>query len=475
MVVDWTPLTAMALAALALVPGAGACNNGERRGQRRSRMVRGEKVTPLSSRFGKEQGFAFVLPQLAPVSGVGGAGASHCGACHEAIYKEWRGSSHAAALSDLQFQAELHKKSSPRWLCLNCHIPVQNQRRHLVKGLRGGNVLRPVLVKNPGFDPAMRSEGITCATCHVRKGPGGESVIVGARGSTRAPHPTRADPKALRTVCLRCHDPKGARITPTLMCWFQTRKELAEGAFSGKRDCVDCHMEAVRRRLAAGFSSLPLRQTRRHHWVGGGVPKRFTGYRTLLARGYRPGLEVTLEEASRASNGGVSFRAALENRRAGHWLPTADPERHLLLLATLLAADGRRLARKRRRIGQVWRWAPRAEKISDNRLEVKQRRSWAGAFGAVEARGAATLELKVWHVRLSSANAAHMRKAPVTEEWVPGLRRLLRRMERHYPMATLVYLERVNLATGHRARASAAELLRLSDAEKNVPLSGRDY
>jgi len=447
--------------------------NGDR-GTNRSRMVSGGKVAPLESRFSKEQDFAFVLPQLAPVAGVGGVRASHCGVCHRAIYREWQASTHASALSDLQFQAELSKKSSPRWLCLNCHIPVQNQRRHLVQGLVGGDVLRPALVKNPGFDAAMQAEAITCATCHVRRDDQGRSVVVGTRGNPEAPHPVRADPKALRNICKRCHDPRGERITPLLVCWFQTYKELSEGPHGGKRDCVGCHMPVSRRRLASEFSAYPVRKNRQHHWVGGGVPKRFGGYGRLAERGYHPGLVVKLVRAERAA-GVVGFEAELENRRSGHALPTADPERHLLLLATLRASDGRRQGQKRSRIGQVWKWVPRAEKVSDNRLSPGGKRWWKGSFSAAASTGAVTLELKIWHVRLTSKNAEHMKKARVREDYVPGLSKLLRSLERHYPLATLVYREVVDLATGKRIRSTAAQLIRTSAAEQRLPLNARDY
>ncbi len=71
--------------------------NGDR-GKNLSRMATGNKVVPLKSRFTKEQVYAFVLPQLAPVEGVGGVRASQCGGCHKAIYKEWRASSHASRM-----------------------------------------------------------------------------------------------------------------------------------------------------------------------------------------------------------------------------------------------------------------------------------------------------------------------------------------------------------------------------------------
>lgn len=437
-------------------------------------MATGNKVVPLKNRFTKEQVYAFVLPQLAPVEGVGGVRASQCGGCHQAIYKEWQASSHASALSDLQFQAELYKKSSPRWLCLNCHIPLQNQRRHFVQGLRGGDVLRPALAKNPGFDLALQKEAITCAVCHVRRDAKGRSVVIGTRGNAKAPHPVRADPKGLRDSCLRCHDPRGERITPMLVCWFETRKEMVESPGGAKRSCVGCHMPMSRRRLAEDLTDYPVRPVRQHHWVGGGVPKRYSGYKKLLARGYHPGLAVTLLRAARTA-GGVSFEAELENRRAGHWLTTADPERHLLMLATLRTADGRRQARKRDRIGQVWKWAPRAEKVSDNRLPRGSKRRWKRSFSAAASAGAVTLELKIWHVRLSSKNAGYMKKEHVRDDYVPGLTKLVRSLERHYPLATLVYREVVDLASGKRIRSTAAQLIGISAAEQRLPLSARDY
>ena len=186
--------------------------------------------------------------------------------------------------------------------------------------------------------------------------------------------------------------------------------------------------------------------------------------------------ELCLEiDARLAADGGVSFTAELENRRAGHWLTTADPERHLLMLATLRTADGRRQARKRDRIGQVWKWAPRAEKVSDNRLPRGSKRRWKRSFSAAASAGAVTLELKIWHVRLSSKNAGYMKKEHVRDDYVPGLTKLVRSLERHYPLATLVYREVVDLASGKRIRSTAAQLIGISAAEQRLPLSARDY
>ena len=433
---------------------------------------------PLSARFDpRTQPFAFVVPQLAPVQGVGGVRARDCGVCHKEIYRQWQQSTHAAALRDIQFQAEIHKPSSPRWLCLNCHIPVANQRRRLVRFLTAGDVMRPVSVANPGFDAVMQKEAITCATCHVRPDASGASVIIGPRGSVMTPHPTRADRAALRDICYRCHDPQGERITPLLVCWFETRKELARSSHGKQgKHCVDCHMPKTTRRLAADFAEYAPRSTHGHSWVGGGVPKSFEGYLTLERRGYNPGLEARLERWERdQGKRRVRFTLALENAHAGHWLPTADPERHLLLWAWLEDIQGRRLVSAKSRVGQTWKWHPRAQKIADNRLKPGERRRWSTSLAPPPDSVAARLVLTVLHVRLTSDNARHMQQTPVSERYVPGLLAQVRQLQRHYPMATFLYREQVDLQDGAHTRANLTELLRMSQKEQQRPLSQRLY
>ena len=431
---------------------------------------------PLTQHFTAEQGFAFVVPPLKPVQGVGGIRAADCGVCHQAIHAEWQASTHAAALRDIQYQAELHKPSSPRWLCLNCHIPLQNQRRFVVSALRDGDVMRPVLKPNPDFDLALQQEAITCATCHVRPDARGVSQVIGTRKNPLAPHPVKADRAALRRICLRCHDPKGERITPLLVCWFKTQQELQQGPRGGKQDCVDCHMPAVRRRLARDFSVYAPRQTRQHHWVGSGVPKEYGAYASLAARGYHSGLDLRLVSWMRQDPGRLAFSISLTNARAGHWLPTADPERHLLISARLRRADGAAVGEaKTLRIGQVWRWSPRAKKVSDNRLKPGQTRAWSGQLKLPAGAKGLRLEVTALHVKLTSGNAKHMQQTRVSEAYTRGIQQQVRQLWRHYPMATYLHHEVVDLASGQRTRASAERLLLLSAAQQKIPLVERGY
>lgn len=113
------------------------------------------------------------------------------------------------------------------WLCLNCHIPLANQRQFVVRGLHDGDIRRPVLDANPRYDGELAHEGITCAVCHVRDG-----TVIGLRGDTQAPHPVRVPPDMLSfEVCLTCHNALG-QFGGTLTCNFDTgAKRISDNSF----------------------------------------------------------------------------------------------------------------------------------------------------------------------------------------------------------------------------------------------------
>lgn len=454
-----------------------ACNRNARKTPRpRIDSKRAMKSVPLSDRFSSEQTFAFVLPPLKSVQGVGGLAASDCGGCHDQIYREWSASNHAFALNDLQYQAELYKPSSPRWLCLNCHIPLQNQRRHILQGLENADVMRPIQKPNPGFDRSLQQEAITCATCHVRQDQMGDSLIVGPFDNSEAPHPVKRDKKLLRDICMRCHDPKGERITPTLICWFLTRKEWKESRWYGTRHCVDCHMPETTRRLAAAPTDLPFRDSHQHHWVGSGIPKWYDGYDKLIERGYRPGVDIKRVTWKRlAGESSIELEIELHNARAGHWLPTGDPERALLLLATIETYGGDRLAQATHRIGQTWNWRGQAEKLGDNRLKVDERRTWKATLKSSTSSKGTRLVVLIYHLRLTSENARHMKSSKVSDTYVKGATKLVPDIEKHYPMVNIIYREEIELSTGKRRLFTTDELLTLSKNERSKPLDRRDY
>ncbi|MEZ4902030.1 MAG: multiheme c-type cytochrome [Spirosomataceae bacterium] len=137
-------------------------------------------IQPLTKSWEK------AVPHQQIPKGLASLSAEHCGACHTAHYEEWQHSTHSHAWTDLQFQAELKKESSP-YLCINCHIPLQNQQEFVIKGLIDGDIYQPVKEKS-SFDKKLQHEGITCASCHVR-----DNAIVSTTGTTKAPHALKED------------------------------------------------------------------------------------------------------------------------------------------------------------------------------------------------------------------------------------------------------------------------------------------
>jgi hypothetical protein len=222
-------------------------------------------------------------------------------------------------------------------------------------------------------------------------------------------------------------------------------------------------MPSVDRPIAPGG---PVRATRGHDWVGGGVPKSVDGYDTLLARGYTPGLSVTTTRSP-------TITVTLANR-AGHSLPTADPERFLRVEARLEDTDGHVLARDVVRLGQTWDWGDAAtgrpaQRTADSRLEPGETRVW---HPTLPSSPNATLVVEAIHVRVTPANAAGMAHttldAELTALW-PDAPSLLPRLDTVYPLATYIWRERVP-AGGPSETASPEALVAASRALAAAPL-----
>lgn len=439
--------------------------------------------TSLKERFDpKIQSYAFVIPNLGPVKGIGGIKARDCARCHKKIYEEWSGSTHSMALRDIQFQAELTKAGAPKWICLNCHIPVQNQREYIITHLEDGNIMKPIKKINPQFDPLMQKEAVSCASCHIRSDKEGKSYIIGSSGSSLAPHSVKKDRPFLINLCLRCHNPKGERLTENLLCWFHVQKELDQGqknlvrTLGAEKTCVDCHMPEARRRLVSASKNLPKRKGRKHHWVGGGIPKLYQGYEHLIERGYKSALGVEIKEISHIkTDKKIRVKIVLKNAGAGHWLPTADPERFILMIASLEDNSGKVLYKEKLRIGQIWKWNP-ARKIADNRLKQGEKRNWIVDLSAPDSLNGIKLIVTGIHVRLSSENMRYSMNAKgVNESYLKNGQYLVANAKDFYPMASYVFKEEIDLNKKTRKKYSLKELILFSIQEKKKKLSEREY
>lgn len=373
-----------------------------------------DEVQPLTKHWEKP------IPHQEPPEGLTSLSAEECGKCHEEIYREWKGCFHAQAWHDPQFQAEWAKDDS-LWVCLNCHTPLTNQQEFLVRGKKGGDYFLPVKEPNPTFDPALREEAITCAVCHVR-----DKAVIGPYGNKEeAPHAVLKDPGHLsQQMCLSCHNVEDA-LSPTLVCTFQTGEEWKSSPYvEAGEDCISCHMPRVDRPI---IYDGPVRPTRKHTWVGSGIPK-FAGEKKLHD-GYVPGLDVQIVRGKKEYQAGEKafFTILLTNQGAGHYLPTGDPEYFMTLELSLLDAEGKTLQETTYRIGQEWEWWPEAKKLSDNRLRPLEKRTYSFIFDVPKTTDI-TFQVRVTNHRMTEDNAEAM-----------GL-------SSSYPLARLVFNKEIALS-----------------------------
>lgn len=328
------------------------------------------------------------------VEGLPDLSAQTCRGCHQEIHDEWTTSVHAVAWIDPQYQEEI-KKSGNRWLCLNCHAPLQIQQDKLAIGLEDGDVERPILVDNPDFDPALRDEGITCAACHVRDGVihgPGRTVAEGEAG-IEAPHPVKADPETYSTgkLCERCHQATATYPGKNFICVFDTGEEWRAGPYDDEgTSCVTCHMPPEERPAAVGAAP---RQVSRHWWRGAGIPKIAGRYPPPEANHF--GLEL----AGRVEDHTVVVEAT--NAHAGHLLPTGDPERKVIVDLVFQSATGD-ISTEQWVFGQEWTWSP-PTKHGDTRIAPRETRS----FRVPIPDGAERAVLTATNQRMSEENRAY--------------------------------------------------------------------
>jgi len=315
-----------------------------------------QKITPLTNSWEKTIPFQTIPEGLTSIS------AKSCGVCHQDHYEEWKHSTHSHAWTDPQFQAEIAKETSP-FMCINCHIPLENQQEYIVTGLINGDVYNPVKHKNPNFDKKLQQEGINCASCHVRNG-----AIIGPTGTSKAPHKTIKDTTHLsENLCISCHNAV-ATISPQLPCTFETGDEWKAGPYFGEKNCKTCHMPDTTRSIVSGFEP---RKSHLHYFMGSGIPK-FIDKPTKMLNG----LQIKTLPFNKETKIGdsLSLRISLTNQFAGHKIPTGDPERFFLIEQKVYTKDSVLLFEKTHRIGEEWEWYPVAKKISDNNLLPKEER-----------------------------------------------------------------------------------------------------
>jgi hypothetical protein len=317
----------------------------------------------------------FARPMKVEVpEGLDSLSAGECGGCHEAIYEEWSQSMHAKAWTDPYYQIDYVFDGSQQ-ICLNCHIPLENQQEDLVVGFRDREMFKPILEPNPNFDPTLQSEGVTCAVCHVREG-----RIVGPFATEDAPHPVKYDPEMSSGIryCEQCHVVSGERWDTFYS--IPPCGTVAEIRESGQEiDCVGCHMPETIRPAADGMDD---RKVGRHLFRGGHHPERVKG-------------SLKVETKRETKEDGDSFSITLTNVGAAHHFPTGTPDRHLTLELRLLDGDGNLLKERIHVMKRYILWRPFIVDLKDTRLAYGEPRTFEFSFKPDRGNPPSVLEVMV--------------------------------------------------------------------------------
>jgi len=234
--------------------------------------------------------------------------AQTCDACHGPFVEDWRASGHGQAWSDPLYREALEAAQEPVY-CLRCHLPLSNQRSNLVKAYDEATLSRPRLEPNLRFDPTLRSEGVTCAACHVRQGEvyGPRTLLPGQAPHPVTHHPDLADP----AMCAACHQLAwpGTEDKPL----YDTYREWQASAWAeaGVR-CQDCHMPLeVGRITGSRLAAHPS-----HEVVGASDDAMLQRSLTVLVGPVPPEIQRGTE---------LAVEVQVLNSGAGHHVPTGNP------------------------------------------------------------------------------------------------------------------------------------------------------
>lgn len=275
--------------------------------------------------------------------------ARQCQRCHAKQVREWTGSLHADASSpglvaQVERMVRRGAKNGPSVeSCQRCHAPLAEQQPLLRPGQRGGDDASRDYARNPGFDPALRDQGINCASCHVRDwqryGPprasGNGLLALDTYPFTETPMYERSD------FCLGCHQ-LPPRLEVSGKPLLNTYREWLEGPYMPRGvQCQHCHMP-----------------NREHTWKGVHDPDTF-----------RQGIKVEAITGRSKATGAVSVRARVSNVGAGHYLPTT-PTPAAWLSVELVDRRGKpiRGARAEKRIGRQLTFKKKFIELEDTRI-----------------------------------------------------------------------------------------------------------
>ena len=303
-----------------------------------------------------------------------------CGACHQAIYREYaEGFGADLRYGEILYESPggkkvigmparasfptLHAVAGTEPFPIHARVVEESGQScnvcHFPQAFEIPDMNRAEIAKPKPRPKAEEAGGLTCASCHLT--PDGK-----IRGpyDVKAPHETIRDPKIQTSaMCASCHA-LGARVvgkqTQTFLEW---REDFSKPGL-GRQHCQDCHMPKTQRKMAEDFD-VPVRAVARHLWTGGHSPQRI-----------RTALSMVIVQAE-AGLPRLDFHVI--NVGAGHSVPTGSNRRAMYLRAEVLGPGDMVAAI------EEWMFAPSFQNRPDDRKYLEEDRKGPDALAAMQA------------------------------------------------------------------------------------------
>jgi len=303
--------------------------------------------------------------------------AEFCGRCHRAILEAWKTSAHARAMESPLFQdaldvAEGRFGAAARRTCLRCHAPVAVEKGDL------------------NLRQKVSWEGVTCDYCHSIKdvslgGPNPKAMLKFSivksgplKDAESSAHGTvYSEVHTSAAICAPCHDYRNSLGFPVLTTYTEWKN-----SHYGKegRTCQSCHM---------------------YHTAGDVVDPRVKRTNVAINLHQMPGSHsveqltktITMQLSASRQADRVLVQVRVNNRAAGHYVPTGSPLRQLILNVRLDSSDGRHFEEQRvyRRtvagqhgetlVEEHLVFMAAAKEVGDSRLAPGEQRTESFSFG----------------------------------------------------------------------------------------------
>ena len=287
--------------------------------------------------------------------------AQSCGICHQKQYSEWQTSMHRNSFIDPLHQAVLKEEGIP--FCSGCHLPLTEQAPVLIRGYEGGDITKPIIEANRDFIPALMSEGLTCAACHVRNWV--------RYGPPEHEHEEEAEAHEVTLVsnyekaefCANCHQ-EGSPIPGLELAvpFINTYNQWKDSPYSKKGvTCQTCHMPGGD-----------------HTWRG--------GHDSDMVRS-AVSVSVTTDKESYSAGDTGSATVRITNIGAGHKFPAGGSggnARMVILTSSIVDQDDRTLTSKQDVIMRVMKEPPPFTNMfiesSDSRIDPGEERIFQSTY-----------------------------------------------------------------------------------------------